>query len=228
MLEIEKNQGLGMTSLRTRQRLVERLTEKGIKDVRILEAMRDTPRHLFLDEALSSRAYEDLALPIGYQQTISQPYIVAKMTEILIEDKKLEVQPIEKALEIGTGCGYQAAILSKFSKTVHTLERIKALHDKAVINLKKLKIRNVKLIFDDGSEFQGRSDKYDAILFAAAPLEVPSYFLDKLSMGGRLIAPVGGKDRQNLTLIQKIGKDKYETKILDQVLFVPLLEGKIE
>ena len=217
-----------MTSLRTRQRLVERLTEKGIKDVRILEAMRDTPRHLFLDEALSSRAYEDLALPIGYQQTISQPYIVAKMTEILIEDKKLEVQPIKKALEIGTGCGYQAAILSKFSKTVHTLERIKALHDKAVINLKKLKIRNVKLIFDDGSEFQGRSDKYDAILFAAAPLEVPSYFLDKLSMGGRLIAPVGGKDRQNLTLIQKIGKDKYETKILDQVLFVPLLEGKIE
>ncbi len=228
MLEIEKTQGLGMTSLRTRQRLVERLTEKGIKDVRILEAMRDTPRHLFLDEALSSRAYEDLALPIGYQQTISQPYIVAKMTEILIEDKKLEVQPIEKALEIGTGCGYQAAILSKFSKTVHTLERIKALHDKAVINLKNLKIRNVKLIFDDGSEFQGRSDKYDAILFAAAPLEVPSYFLDKLSMGGRLIAPVGGKDRQNLTLIQKIGKDKYETKILDQVLFVPLLEGKIE
>lgn len=217
-----------MTSLRTRERLVERLTEKGIKDVRILEAMRDTPRHLFLDEALSSRAYEDLALPIGYQQTISQPYIVAKMTEILIEDKKLEVQPIEKALEIGTGCGYQAAILSKFSKTVHTLERIKALHDKAVINLKNLKIRNVKLIFDDGSEFQGRSDKYDAILFAAAPLEVPSYFLDKLSMGGRLIAPVGGKDRQNLTLIQKIGKDKYETKILDQVLFVPLLEGKIE
>ena len=217
-----------MTSLRTRQRLVERLTEMGIKDVRILEAMRDTPRHLFLDEALSSRAYEDLALPIGYQQTISQPYIVAKMTEILIEDKKLEVQPIEKALEIGTGCGYQAAILSKFSKTVHTLERIKALHDKAVINLKNLKIRNVKLIFDDGSEFQGRSDKYDAILFAAAPLEVPSYFLDKLSMGGRLIAPVGGKDRQNLTLIQKIGKDKYETKILDQVLFVPLLEGKIE
>ena len=228
MLEKEKTQGVGMTSLRTRQRLVERLTEKGIKDVRILEAMRDTPRHLFLDEALSSRAYEDLALPIGYQQTISQPYIVAKMTEILIEDKKLEVQPIEKALEIGTGCGYQAAILSKFSKTVHTLERIKALHDKAVINLKKLKIRNVKLIFDDGSEFQGRSDKYDAILFAAAPLEVPSYFLDKLSMGGRLIAPVGGKDRQNLTLIQKIGKDKYETKILDQVLFVPLLEGKIE
>ena len=105
MLEKEKTQGLGMTSLRTRQRLVERLTEKGIKDIRILEAMRDTPRHLFLDEALSSRAYEDLALPIGHQQTISQPYVVARMTEILIEDNKLETQPIKKALEIGTGCG---------------------------------------------------------------------------------------------------------------------------
>ena len=122
MLERSKVQGLGMTSLRTRQRLLERLTEKGIKDIRVLEAMRDTPRHLFLDEALASRAYEDLALPIGYQQTISQPYIVARMTEILIEDKKLESQPIDKALEVGTGCVYQAAILSRFSKSVVTIE----------------------------------------------------------------------------------------------------------
>ena len=170
MLEKRKTQGLGMTSLRTRQRLIERLTEKGIKDVRVLEAMRDTPRHLFLDEALASRAYEDLALPIGYQQTISQPYIVARMTEILIEDKKLEAQPIEKALEVGTGCGYQAAILSRFSKSVHSLERIKALHDKAAMNLKNLKIRNVRLLFDDGSNFRDSSENYDAILFAAAPL----------------------------------------------------------
>ena len=228
MLEKEKTQGVGMTSLRTRQRLVERLTEKGIKDIRILEAMRDTPRHLFLDEALSSRAYEDLALPIGHQQTISQPYVVARMTEILIEDKKLETQPIKKALEIGTGCGYQAAILSRFSKSVTTLERIKALHDKAVINLKNLKIGNVKLIFADGSEIQESSEKYDAILFAAAPLEVPNYFFDKLAMGGKLIVPVGGNDGQNLTLIQKIGKDEYKKRILDQVLFVPLLEGKVE
>ena len=124
MLERSKVQGLGMTSLRTRQRLLERLTEKGIKDFRVLEAMRDTPRHLFLDEALASRAYEDLALPIGYQQTISQPYIVARMTEILVEDKKLESQPIDKALEVGTGCGYQAAILSRFSKSVLTLSLI--------------------------------------------------------------------------------------------------------
>ena len=228
MLEKRKTQGLGMTSLRTRQRLVERLTEKGIKDVRVLEAMRDTPRHLFLDEALASRAYEDLALPIGYQQTISQPYIVARMTEILIEDKKLEAQPIEKALEVGTGCGYQAAILSRFSKSVHSLERIKALHDKAAMNLKNLKIRNVRLLFDDGSNFKDSSENYDAILFAAAPLEVPSYFLDKLNVGGRLVAPIGDREVQNLSLIKKIGKDKYETEVVEKVLFVPFLGGIVE
>ena len=228
MLEKRKTQGLGMTSLRTRQRLIERLTEKGIKDVRVLEAMRDTPRHLFLDEALASRAYEDLALPIGYQQTISQPYIVARMTEILIEDKKLEVQPIEKALEVGTGCGYQAAILSRFSKSVHSLERIKALHDKAAMNLKNLKIRNVRLLFDDGSNFRDSSENYDAILFAAAPLEVPSYFLDKLSVGGRLVAPIGDGEVQDLSLIKKLGKDKYETEVVEKVLFVPFLGGIVE
>lgn len=228
MLEKRKTQGLGMTSLRTRQRLEERLTEKGIKDVRVLEAMRDTPRHLFLDEALASRAYEDLALPIGYQQTISQPYIVARMTEILIEDKKLEAQPIEKALEVGTGCGYQAAILSRFSKSVHSLERIKALHDKAAMNLKNLKIRNVRLLFDDGSNFRDSSENYDAILFAAAPLEVPSYFLDKLNVGGRLVAPIGDREVQDLSLIKKIGKDKYETEVVEKVLFVPFLGGRVE
>ncbi len=228
MLEKRKTQGLGMTSLRTRQRLIERLTEKGIKDVRVLEAMRDIPRHLFLDEALASRAYEDLALPIGYQQTISQPYIVARMTEILIEDKKLEAQPIEKALEVGTGCGYQAAILSRFSKSVHSLERIKALHDKAAMNLKNLKIRNVRLLFDDGSNFRDSSENYDAILFAAAPLEVPSYFLDKLNVGGRLVAPIGDREVQDLSLIKKIGKDKYETEVVEKVLFVPFLGGTVE
>ena len=228
MLERSKVQGLGMTSLRTRQRLLERLTEKGIKDIRVLEAMRDTPRHLFLDEALASRAYEDLALPIGYQQTISQPYIVARMTEILIEDKKLESQPIDKALEVGTGCGYQAAILSRFSKSVLTIERIKALHDKAAKNLKKLKVRNVKLLFDDGSDLIEAKENYDAILFAAAPLEVPTYFLDKLSIGGSLIAPIGGGEVQDLSLIKRLSKNKYETEVVEQVLFVPFLGGKIE
>ena len=228
MLERSKVQGLGMTSLRTRQRLLERLTEKGIKDIRVLEAMRDTPRHLFLDEALASRAYEDLALPIGYQQTISQPYIVARMTEILVEDKKLESQPIDKALEVGTGCGYQAAILSRFSKSVLTIERIKALHDKAAKNLKKLKVRNVKLLFDDGSDLIEAKENYDAILFAAAPLEVPTYFLDKLSIGGRLVAPIGGGEVQDLSLIKRLSKNKYETEIVEQVLFVPFLGGKVE
>ncbi len=226
MLERIKVEGLGMTSLRTRQRLLERLTEKGIKDIRVLEAMRDTPRHLFLDEALASRAYEDLALPIGYQQTISQPYIVARMTEILIEDKKLESQPIDKALEVGTGCGYQAAILSRFSKSVLTIERIKALHDKAAKNLKKLKVRNVKLLFDDGSDLIEAKENYDAILFAAAPLEVPTYFLDKLSIGGRLVAPIGGGEVQDLSLIKRLSKNKYETEVVEQVLFVPFLGGK--
>ena len=228
MLERSKVQGLGMTSLRTRQRLLERLTEKGIKDIRVLEAMRDTPRHLFLDEALASRAYEDLALPIGYQQTISQPYIVARMTEILIEDEKLESQPLNKALEVGTGCGYQAAILSRFSKSVLTIERIKALHDKAAKNLKKLKIRNVKLLFNDGSDLIEAKENYDAILFAAAPLEVPTYFLDKLAIGGRLVAPIGGGEVQDLSLIKRLSKNKYETKVVEQVLFVPFLGGKVE
>jgi len=228
MLERSKIQGLGMTSLRTRQRLLERLTEKGIKDIRVLEAMRDTPRHLFLDEALASRAYEDLALPIGYQQTISQPYIVARMTEILIEDKKLESQPLDKALEVGTGCGYQAAILSRFSKSVLTIERIKALHDKAAKNLKKLKIRNVKLLFDDGSGLIEAKENYDAILFAAAPLEVPTYFLDKLAIGGRLVAPIGGGEVQDLSLIKRLSKNKYETEVVEQVLFVPFLGGTVE
>jgi len=228
MLDRTKIEGLGMTSLRTRQRFLERLTEKGIKDIRVLEAMRDIPRHLFLDEALASRAYEDLALPIGFRQTISQPYIVARMTEILVEDKKLESQPIDKALEVGTGCGYQAAILSRFSKSVVTIERIKALHEKAAKNLNKLKIRNVKLLFDDGSQFKETKEGYDAILFAAAPLEVPAYFLDKLAVGGRLVAPVGGGEVQDLSLIKRLSKNKYETEIVEQVLFVPFLGGKVE
>ena len=228
MLNKDDSSGLGMTSLRTRQRLIERLTEKGIKDVRVLEAMRDIPRHLFLDEALASRAYEDLALPIGYQQTISQPYIVAKMTQILIEKDKLEIQPIKKALEIGTGCGYQAAILSKFSESVHTLERIKALHDKAVENLNLLKIKNVRLTLDDGTKLEKSSVKYDAILLAAAPLEIPEYVLKKLSIGGSLVAPVGRRDRQRLTLVKRMGRNEFKTKLLEEVLFVPLLDGLID
>ena len=218
-------QGQGMTSLRTRQRLIERLTKKGIADVRILEAMRDTPRHLFLDEALSTRAYEDLALPIGYQQTISQPYIVARMTEALVSDNRLSEKPLEKTLEIGTGCGYQTYLLSLFSKKVTTIERIEALKDKAQKTLKELKINNITFKVDDGSNLG--DDQYDAILSAAAPLEIPQSLKDRLTIGGKLIIPVGDGNRQVLTLVKRTSKSTYIEEKLEDVLFVPLLKGVV-
>ena len=218
-------QGQGMTSLRTRQRLIERLTEKGIADVRILEAMRDTPRHLFLDEALSTRAYEDLALPIGYQQTISQPYIVARMTEALVSDDRLTEKPLQKTLEIGTGCGYQTYLLSLFSKKVTTIERIEALKDKAQKTLKELKINNITFKVDDGSNLG--DDQYDAILSAAAPLEIPQSLKDRLTIGGKLIIPVGDGNRQVLTLVKLTSKSTYIEEKLEDVLFVPLLKGVV-
>ena len=216
-----------MTSLRTRQRLIERLTAHGIQDVRVLETMRDTPRHVFLDEALASRAYEDLALPIGYRQTISQPYIVARMTELLIEHDKLNDKPIKNALEIGTGCGYQTAILAKFSESVLSIERIKPLHDRARGTLSDLSIRNIKLLHDDGMTLRDMTNNFDAILCAAAPLEVPNFLLKKLSIGGRLILPLGNPNGQELTLIKREEEDKFTIDPLDKVLFVPLLQGVV-
>ena len=224
-LDQETLQGQGMTSLRTRQRLIERLTEKGISDIRILEAMRDTPRHLFLDEALSTRAYEDLALPIGYQQTISQPYIVAKMTEALIQHDKMSQKPLKNVLEIGTGCGYQSYILSLFSKKVVSLERIKPLQEKAKKLLKGLKVTNVIFNVDDGSAI--KDSKFDAILSAAAPLEVPLDLKERLSVGGRMIIPVGDKNKQILTLVTRTSKKEFVEDKLEDVLFVPLLKGVV-
>ena len=220
--------GQGMTSLRTRQRLVERLTEKGISDVRVLEAMRDTPRHLFLDEALSSRAYEDLALPIGHQQTISQPYTVARMTEAIIQNDRLSEKPIKRALEIGTGCGYQSAILSRFSEKVISLERVGPLHTKAKNTLKKLKIRNVELVHDDGQSILNSSKKFDAILSAAAPMSVPTYLYDALEIGGRLIIPLGNDKKQQLTLITRIDEETFKSDEIEDVLFVAHLGGLVE
>ena len=224
-LDQDTLQGQGMTSLRTRQRLIERLTEKGISDIRILEAMRDTPRHLFLDEALSTRAYEDLALPIGYQQTISQPYIVAKMTEALIQHDKMSQKPLKNVLEIGTGCGYQSYILSLFSKKVVSLERIKPLQEKAKKLLKELKVTNVIFNIDDGSAI--KDSKFDAILSAAAPLEVPLDLKERLSVGGRMIIPVGDKNNQILTLVTRTSKKEFVEDKLEDVLFVPLLKGVV-
>ena len=224
-LDQEILQGQGMTSLRTRQRLIERLTEKGVSDIRVLEAMRDTPRHLFLDEALSTRAYEDLALPIGYQQTISQPYIVAKMTEALIQHDKMSQKPLKNVLEIGTGCGYQSYILSLFSKKVISLERIKPLQEKAKKLLKGLKVTNVTFTLDDGSTI--KDSKFDAILSAAAPLEVPLDLKERLSVGGRMIIPVGDKNNQVLTLVTRTSKKEFVEDKLEDVLFVPLLKGVV-
>ena len=225
VLDQETLQGQGMTSLRTRQRLIERLTEKGISDIRVLEAMRDTPRHLFLDEALSTRAYEDLALPIGYQQTISQPYIVAKMTEALIQHDKMSQKPLKNVLEIGTGCGYQSYVLSLFSKKVVSLERIKPLQEKAKKLLKGLKVTNVIFNVDDGSTI--KDSKFDAILSAAAPLEVPLDLKEMLSVGGRMIIPVGDKTKQVLTLVTRTSKKEFVEDKLEDVLFVPLLKGVV-
>ncbi|MFL2707117.1 MAG: protein-L-isoaspartate(D-aspartate) O-methyltransferase [Gammaproteobacteria bacterium] len=224
-LDKETLQGQGMTSLRTRQRLIERLTEKGISDVRVLEAMRDSPRHLFLDEALASRAYEDLALPIGYQQTISQPYIVARMTESLITEQCLIEKPLKNTLEIGTGCGYQTYLLSIFSKKVTSIERIEPLQEKAKKILKGLKVKNIEFKLDDGNNLD--DSKYDAILSAAAPLEVPLNLKERLNVGGKLILPVGDSNQQILTLIKRVSKDKYIEEKLEEVLFVPLLKGVV-
>lgn len=224
-LDKDTMQGQGMTSLRTRQRLIERLTEKGISDVRILEAMRDSPRHLFLDEALSTRAYEDLALPIGYQQTISQPYIVARMTECLISDERLSEIPLQNTLEIGTGCGYQTYLLSIFSKKVTSIERIEPLQEKAKKILKKLKVTNVNFKLDDANNLDDQ--EYDAILSAAAPLEVPDNLKKRLKIGGKLILPVGDSNSQVLTLVKRVTKNEFIEERLEDVLFVPLLKGVV-
>ena len=224
-LDKDTMQGQGMTSLRTRQRLIERLTEKGISDVRILEAMRDSPRHLFLDEALSTRAYEDLALPIGYQQTISQPYIVARMTECLISDEKLSEIPLQNTLEIGTGCGYQTYLLSIFSKKVTSIERIESLQEKAKKILKELKVTNVNFKLDDANNLDDQ--EYDAILSAAAPLEVPNNLKKRLKIGGKLILPVGDSNSQVLTLVKRVTKNEFIEEKLEDVLFVPLLKGVV-
>ena len=224
-LDKDTMQGQGMTSLRTRQRLIERLTEKGISDVRILEAMRDSPRHLFLDEALSTRAYEDLALPIGYQQTISQPYIVARMTECLISDERLSEIPLQNTLEIGTGCGYQTYLLSIFSKKVTSIERIEPLQKKAKKILKELKVTNVNFKLDDANKLDDQ--EYDAILSAAAPLEVPNNLKKRLKIGGKLILPVGDSNSQVLTLVKRATKNEFIEEKLEDVLFVPLLKGVV-
>lgn len=210
--------GIGMTSQRTRDRLIARLQEQGIRNFEVLEAIRSVPRHLFIDEALAHRAYEDTSLPIGHNQTISQPYIVARMTELLLEGGRLK-----NVLEIGTGSGYQTAILARFAQQVCSVERIKALQEKARARLKALKITNVLLRYSDGTI--GLKDKapFDGILAAAAPAQIPQELLDQLAVGGRLIIPVG-ENRQVLYRVTRTEQGFQKEKIED-VKFVPFRSG---
>jgi protein-L-isoaspartate(D-aspartate) O-methyltransferase len=210
--------GIGMTSQRTRDRLIERLREKGIRNEQVLEVIRRTPRHLFVDEALSSRAYEDTALPIGFNQTISQPYIVARMTEIL-----LATNP-QKVLEIGTGSAYQAAVLAQLVPKVYTVERILALVPLARQRLRELNLRNVSLKQSDGTWGWPQQAPFDAILVTAAPAEIPKALLDQLVDGGRLVIPVGAGSAQTLAVITRRG-DQFDRENVESVSFVPLVGG---
>ena len=217
MLSKPNLNGIGMTSQRTRERLIGRLMEQGVKNHRVLDIMRTTARHIFLDEALSHRAYEDVALPIGYSQTISQPFIVAHMTEALVNSGELG-----RVLEIGTGCGYQTAIIAQLAEEIYSVERIKPLLDRARKNLKLLGLRNIELKHDDGS--LGWSDKgpFDAIITTAAPQQIPQELVGQLAEGGRLIIPVGGEAGQELQLITRRSND-YSVEVLSKVRFVPFL-----
>ncbi len=215
-------QGIGMTSRRTRDRLVTRLREQGISNEKVLAALRDTPRHIFIDEALSHRAYEDSSLPIGFNQTISQPYIVARMTELLLEDG-----PRENVLEIGTGSGYQTAILAQLVGQVFSVERIRNLQEKARKRLQQLKLRNVMFRHTDGG--MGWPDKgpFDGIMVTAAPEQVPEELLAQLAIGGVMVIPVGDGGHQVLQRIRRLSEDEYQTETLDPVRFVPLLPGTV-
>lgn len=220
---IHQNQdirGIGMTSARTRDRLVQRLQESGIRSSEVLEQIRNVPRHLFVDEALASRAYEDTALPIGLGQTISQPYVVARMTEALLDG--LDGGRI---LEIGTGCGYQTAMLAPLVKEIYTVERIPELLRKTKQRLRQLDIYNVHFRLADGWEGWPKYAPYDAIIVAAAAEELPEKLLGQLETGGHLVIPVGPSGRQELVKVTKY-HDRYEQVSIALVSFVPLVHGK--
>jgi protein-L-isoaspartate(D-aspartate) O-methyltransferase len=210
--------GIGMTSQRTRARMIERLRADGIRDERVLAAMAAVPRHIFVEEALASRAYEDMALPIGLKQTISQPFIVARMIELLAAGRELG-----KTLEIGAGCGYQAAVLAQLAKDVYAVERIAQLLDKARANLRHLRLPNVRLKHADGNLGLADAAPFDTIILAAAAGRVPQPLLGQLAVGGRMILPLGGVE-QALCLIERSTRGYTETR-LEPVRFVPLVAG---
>lgn len=214
-------QGIGMTSRRTRDRLITRLREQNITDERVLAIIKETPRHIFIDEALSHRAYEDTALPIGFNQTISQPYIVAKMTELL-----LAAGPLKRVLEVGTGSGYQTAVLAQLVDQVYSVERIKPLQDKSKERFQQMGLRNIYLQHTDGGMGWPAKAPFDGIMVTAAPEQIPEALLAQLAIGGRLVIPVG-QDQQQLKLVTRINDMAFDTHIIENVNFVPLLAGTI-
>jgi protein-L-isoaspartate(D-aspartate) O-methyltransferase len=214
------HQGIGMTSQRARNRLVDQLRGMGIQSEAVLQAILNTPRHLFIDEALASRAYDNTALPIGFNQTISQPYIVARMTEALVANNG----DLRNVLEIGTGCGYQTVILAKFAIQVSSIERIDALLGKARERFYKLKCRNIRARNGDGFQGWPEHAPFDGILVSAAPAGVPKLLLDQLAINGRMVIPVGKSGAQELLLITRTDSG-YAEQRLDSVSFVPMMEG---
>jgi protein-L-isoaspartate(D-aspartate) O-methyltransferase len=223
-LNRDQIRGIGMTSARTRDRLIATLRDQGIENVAVLDRIREVPRHMFVDEALASRAYENTVLPLGYGQTISQPYVVALMTQALIEGKDL---PLPRVLEIGTGCGYQTAVLGKFVRHIFGIERINALIRLSRQHLRALKMSNVSLRHADGFDGWASQAPFQGILVAAAPGAVPKALLNQLDEGGRMLIPVGASGRQSLIRITRRG-DEFVEETLGAVSFVPLVAGKTQ
>ena len=211
-------QGIGMTSQRTRERLIQRLMDQGITRFEVLEAIRSVPRHLFVDEALAHRSYEDTALPIGYGQTLSQPYVVARMSELALAQGRPE-----KVLELGSGSGYQTAILASLVGEICAIERIKPLLERARKQLRALRVRNVRLRHGDGLDGWASEAPFELILGAAAPEHLPTQLLEQLAPGGRLILPVGG-ERQQLMMVTAT-PEGYVEEVIEEVNFVPMVRG---
>lgn len=218
---MQQHAGIGMTSARTRDRLIQRVRDSGIRDERVLRQLRNTPRHLFVDEALASRSYEDTALPIGSNQTISQPYIVARMTEALLAGG-----PLEDVLEVGTGSGYQTAVLAPLVKRVYTVERIESLLKQARERFRQLNIRNVRTRHADGGLGWPDYAPFDGILVTAAPAGIPLSLVKQLAVGGRMVLPIGSGNEQALVRVTRTD-DGYDKELLEPVVFVPMLDGVV-
>ena len=213
---------------RARKALVEEISSKGISDLRVLEAFLNTPRHLFIDGAFSSRAYQDMSLPIGYHQTISQPFVVARMIELILKGNIFDKAPLGTILEIGTGCGYQTAILSNFCRKVFSIERISPLAERAKNNLKSAGVKNFLIRCADGSLGWPTFKKFDAIICSAVSSNIPEPLVKQMEVSGKLICPIGNEKDQNIILVEKKSRTEITKKVLDSVLFVPMLSGIVD